>query len=909
MAENNQIFFDSKKIDEMTSHYLNEIDSFWEDEEYKWKAVQYFQSHWDIDSEDFEQMFRESTSKHINLLGSGNYFPRRVLLETAKAFPEELRMLFNGLYDENLELTLRIKDFQKGVGGLYQRTSKAGKSNYQDLRAVSVLLWLRYPDKYYVYKSRELNNTFRLLGGNAPKLNGKPECFPAFLDYMNALNAYFLKNEPLKEKISKLLNSSSLYEDKLLHTATIDFVFYAGKRFDSKRINNTSNKSIDNNNIEEMNELNYKLLEEYKYFLLNCTTLKESSVGNYTDFKRLNDCIQELNNGNSSVLDYSDPDAFYHVMVDLENLQSYKDINEGGGNQYSNALKYYLRFLLAKKYFGAKKSSSFIKSNIINKPQQIIYYGAPGTGKSYGIKKKHGITKDNSYRITFHPDTDYSSFVGCYKPTMKTRNSVKRNFTEAQLVQILKEKINDPNLKYPYHKFGFDYWQELSDYKPKDYEEWINQCGGKPSMKVEINDSKTLGEYAAKQINNEISYEFVPQVFTEAYVAAWKGLKEGKSIFLIIEEINRGNCAQIFGDLFQLLDRREDGYSDYEIRPEKDLQVYLAGELGGLNFSDERLKKIPTGEELILPPNLNIIATMNTSDQSLFPIDSAFKRRWNWNYIAIKNVEEMNYRFEVDGILYKWWSFVVQVNNKIKDVTESEDKKIGYFFVHPDKKENESDRFASIITEDNFVSKVLFYLWTDVFKDYSNDVENNIFRLKLSRQEDNGSTKYKPISFTDFFDEDGEVNINILKAFLEQFSLDSDNDEITDDILADDSSSSIMTITVNGAEYDVGGAGSSEKIINSLLTLDIADLDLVCRSDLNTKVLNDRCRLIDDKPMPIDDPVEPSIKANVYRQYRDSMRPIGDTGYYVQTYPPQRRRLFKLLSSVLGSAKFSFIES
>ena len=85
----------------MTSHYLNEIDSFWEDEEYKWKAVQYFQSHWDIDSEDFEQMFRESTSKHINLLGSGNYFPRRVLLETAKAFPEELRMLFNGLYDDN----------------------------------------------------------------------------------------------------------------------------------------------------------------------------------------------------------------------------------------------------------------------------------------------------------------------------------------------------------------------------------------------------------------------------------------------------------------------------------------------------------------------------------------------------------------------------------------------------------------------------------------------------------------------------------------------------------------------------------------------------------------------------------------------------------------------------------------
>ena len=168
--------------------------------------------------------------------------------------------------------------------------------------------------------------------------------------------------------------------------------------------------------------------------------------------------------------------------------------------------------------------------------QQVIYYGAPGTGKSYGIKRNHDVNKDNSFRTTFHPDSDYSTFVGCYKPI-------------------------------------------------KDEE------------------------------SGEISYDFVPQVFTEAYIKAWENYAVGKQIFLIIEEINRGNCAQIFGDLFQLLDRDEQGFSDYEIKPEKDLQDYLAKHLGGLTFTEERLAKIPSGTELILPPNFNIIATMNTSDR------------------------------------------------------------------------------------------------------------------------------------------------------------------------------------------------------------------------------------------------------------------------------------------------------
>lgn len=409
---------------------------------------------------------------------------------------------------------------------------------------------------------------------------------------------------------------------------------------------------------------------------------------------------------------------------------------------------------------GVKRINLENRKTISGTTQQI-YYGAPGTGKSYIVNRE--TKRESVVRTTFHPDSDYSTFVGCYKPTTK-------------------------------------HGPRYTSY-------------GEKAVVIKDAEGKELTE-------DRIVYEFVDQAFLQSYIKAWKFYTEAlegadpKKQFLIIEEINRGNCAQIFGDLFQLLDRNDYGFSDYYIHADRDMQKHLAKAFNGIAMNDSHknsinamyhngekdiVAQVLTGEILLLPNNLYIWATMNTSDQSLFPIDSAFKRRWDWKYRPIvkgrdKDGSELNWRIKADTKEYDWWSFLEKINAIVGTTTNSEDKKLGFFFCKPT---------DSVISAETFVGKVIFYLWNDVFKNFG-------FDDPIFKDEDGSTLEFDKFYTTNIYG-DTIVRTDKVERFLENLKVNVAGEVISEDEDEDGNTSS--SSTRDYTKYSINGVGKYGKNI------------------------------------------------------------------------------------------------
>ncbi|MCK9575156.1 MAG: AAA family ATPase [Clostridia bacterium] len=300
------------------------------------------------------------------------------------------------------------------------------------------------------------------------------------------------------------------------------------------------------------------------------------------------------------------------------------------------------------------------KSNY-KKAENIILYGVPGSGKSYTIKSKI-----------------YNLF------------------------QIKKESV-----------YEIDYENEISErYKQLEVKGQVRRIVFHPDYTY----SDFVGQILPQSDNGRVDYQFKPGPFTRILAEALSTI-EDEPHFLIIEEVNRGNAAAIFGDIFQLLDRDENGKSEYSIE-NKDIidEINRVIENKNIQNNDNEIKLLSS---VYLPSNLWIIATMNTSDQNVFTLDTAFQRRWNMELIP-NDLENKNPKldFIIEGLGIKWLSFAKKINNKITEnnsMLASGDKRLGAWFICADKNKE-------LVSKHVFANKVLKYLWDDAFKFNREDI-------------------------------------------------------------------------------------------------------------------------------------------------------------------------------------------
>ena len=621
--------FNQLRLKEALRQYKKDfVATHWNEEKYKWEAVKCFQDNWDIHAADFEDMLSQSLSKTSNLLASTNNFPAGMIIEFAHAAPEKVRAMYMDLFDESKDVFGRIESFKKQSNILLKKYKSTAKQHYQHENAITTYLWLRYPDKYYVYKYSEARSVSNKLDSNYKFKKGSyTDNLKSFYDFYNEIRESLKRDSTLIDLFKSQL-TDDCYPDSELRTLTFDVGFYISRNI-SKPADKESNQA-DSNDMEFTEKP--KSSEEHRYWWLNAnpkiwsfSNLQTSHVQEYTLFNENGNKRRVFQNfvdarAGDLVIGYeSNPVKQVVALAKVSAANDGKKICFEKTESLVNPIDY--RTLkecpeLEQMEFFQNPNGTFFK---LTKDEyefimDMIREENPLTSKDMNTS----YTKKDFLSEVYMSENQYDRLSGVLLNKMNLilqgAPGVGKTFTAKRLAYSLMGEKDDSRIEFVQFHQNYSYEDFVMGYRPSG-------------------DSYEL-KYG-------IFYQFCKKAENQP----------DKKFFFIIDEINRGNLSKIFGELLMLIEK------DY--RCTKATLAY-----NGMPFS--------------VPKNLYIVGMMNTADRSLAMIDYALRRRFSFFEMApaFESKGFKEYQHSLDNRTFnELISEIVKLNGEI-----SRDKSLGKGF-------------------------------------------------------------------------------------------------------------------------------------------------------------------------------------------------------------------------------------